>query len=269
MAFTWVVAFGGTNPGAPRAPRPGWNRRSVRSLFTVNIFRRKEKIVPTQKYYVGKLKVPSVTTVIGSNLGWNKTPLMIWANQEGLQGRNHRDTAKKAADAGTLAHAMVEQEIKGLPPMSLLPYDETLRHQAVNAYMSWGNWRESVDFELIHSELPLVHATWGYGGTLDIMARVSHLRTLVDLKTSNGVYPDHIIQLSAYFELWNHNHPKECIEQVILLQIGKDDTSFNPYCWGADDPVLAHGLNAFGHLLALHPLKQELEIKRAKKKEDK
>jgi len=39
---------------------------------------------------------------------------MYWANQEGLAGRNHRDTSQKAADAGTIGHYLIECDIKGI-----------------------------------------------------------------------------------------------------------------------------------------------------------
>ena len=57
-------------------------------------------------------KVSGVTTIISQNLGWNKQQLMYWANQMGLEGKNHREVSQKAADAGTLAHALIEADIK-------------------------------------------------------------------------------------------------------------------------------------------------------------
>jgi len=85
-------------------------------------------------------RVPGVTTVIGGNLGWNKQALMYWANQVGLDGRNHREVSEEAADTGTIAHAMVEAELKGLDWKELVDIkgvtDEQLG-RAENAYLAW------------------------------------------------------------------------------------------------------------------------------------
>lgn len=70
--------------------------------------------MPTQAYKnkAGK-RVPSVTTILSRFK--DSAALMIWANKEGLEGRPLRgegSTADKAAEAGTLAHAFVEADIK-------------------------------------------------------------------------------------------------------------------------------------------------------------
>jgi hypothetical protein len=222
-------------------------------------------VIPTQVYRVNGVRVPSVTTVIGQNLGWSKDALLWWANQEGLQGRNHRETSNKAADAGTLGHGMVEREVKNLEPIDLGPYSEDLRSKAVRAYMAWGKWRDSVDFHLLASEISLVSRSWGYGGTLDIVAMVQGQRALVDLKTGNGVYADHIIQLSAYQQLWSETHPDEPLDKIILLRLGKDDGEFDPHTWDASDERFIYGLGVFHHLLAIHPCKKILDLPRKKK----
>ncbi len=53
------------------------------------------------------VRIPSVTTNIGQNLGWNKQALMNWANECGLNGKRHHDVAGEAAQAGTLCHHMM------------------------------------------------------------------------------------------------------------------------------------------------------------------
>ena len=58
-------------------------------------------------------RIPGVTTVIGSNLGWSKGGLMHWAWEQGINGLDYRETRDAAANTGTIAHKMVEYEIKG------------------------------------------------------------------------------------------------------------------------------------------------------------
>lgn len=65
--------------------------------------------MPTIKYQNKKgERLPGSTTVI-SMLGLNKTPLMIWANREGLAGREYPACLQKATDTGTLIHYLIEE----------------------------------------------------------------------------------------------------------------------------------------------------------------
>ncbi len=199
-------------------------------------------------------RVPGVTTVIGGNLGWNKESLMHWANAEGLEGRHHRDTSQKAADIGTTAHAMIEAELKGIDwrqAVDLRGVTPEMIAKAENAVGAWHEWRGTVNFSLLGSEVPLVSEAHNYGGTIDVAA-VKRVTSIVDLKTSNGIYPDHLIQVAAYGQLWNEHHPEDPICAYYILQLGKEDGSFHYHYWRELDVPW----RAFLHLLGLHELKR-------------
>ena len=51
--------------------------------------------------------VPGVTTVTGSQLGWNKQVLINWANRIGLTEIDSTKYKDDKADIGTLAHQMI------------------------------------------------------------------------------------------------------------------------------------------------------------------
>ena len=111
--------------------------------------------MPTQPYKDrnGK-RVPGVTTVIGGNLGWNKGALMYWAWNEGVNGRNFRDTSQKAADIGTIAHAMVEAELKDKDwkkIVDLRNVTDEMIDRAENSYLAWLERARTVNFTLVQS----------------------------------------------------------------------------------------------------------------------
>jgi len=198
-------------------------------------------------------RVPGVTTVIGSNLGWNKGALMYWAWNEGIEGRNYRDTSSRAADIGTIAHAMVEADLKGLE-FDRTKYDKILVDKAETAYIAWLQWKELVNFELLASEKLLVSERYRFGGQIDI-AVIKKVPAIVDIKTSNAVYADHKIQIAAYGHLWNEHHPDQTIRAFYLLQLGKEDGSFSYHYW----PSMPKSWQAFKKLLELHNLQKELK----------
>ena len=211
-----------------------------------NIYKNKEGV-----------RVPGVTTVIGGNLGWSKGGLMHWAWQQGIDGKDYKESRDAAADTGTIAHAMVEHELKGekfeWPKMG---YDmggnaEQIK-QAENAFKAFSEWKELIKFELLFSEHTLISEKHQYGGQIDIAA-IQNKRAIIDLKTSNAIYADHKIQIAAYGELWNENYPDEKIDNYYILQIGKDG-GFAYYYY----PDLSSHFEAFLLLRRLHDLKKIL-----------
>lgn len=197
-------------------------------------------------------RLSGVTTIIGNNLAWNKQALLYWAWQEGIEGRNFRDTSQKAADIGTIAHAMVEADLKD-KDFDSSKYEQNMIDKAGTAYGAWLEWKELVSFELLESEKSLVSEEYQYGGTIDIAA-IKGVTSIVDLKTSKAVYPDHKIQVAAYGKVWDENFPDDPIQAYYILQLGKEDGSFHYHYW----PNLDKPWEVFLSLLKIHNLKKEV-----------
>jgi hypothetical protein len=149
---------------------------------------------------------------------------MIWANREGFEGRDINQRADEAASIGTIAHEMIECDLKGVM-FNADKYDKELVLRAENAYLAWLEWKDFFEFSDTKSELSLV-SELGYGGTIDI-ATVKKSRSIIDLKTSSGTYEDHLIQISAYGHLWNEHYPNDPIKAYYILRLGKEDGSFH------------------------------------------
>ena len=209
--------------------------------------------MPTADYKTkdGK-RVSGVTTIIGGNLGWNTQPLMYWAWNEGREGRNFRETSQKAADAGTIAHAMIEADLHGKEYKSDAPKE--ILDKAETSFLAYLEFKDVVGLSPIATELPLVSEEWKFGGTIDV-ATIKKYPAILDLKTSNGVYPDHRIQVAAYGRLWNENKPETPIQAYYILQLGKEDGSFHYHYW----PELRDEWEAFKCLLKLHELKKKIK----------
>jgi hypothetical protein len=174
-------------------------------------------------------RVPGVTTVIGQ-LGWNKGVLMWWAWNEGMEGRNFRDTSQKAADAGTIGHYLIECDIKGNTPETS-SYDAELVDKAETCYLNFLNWKKNFEFEVVDTEIHLVSEKYQFGGTPDCIGKVNNELAMIDWKTGNGVYEDHLLQLSAYGQLWNEYSDQPFKGGYHLLRITKDTASFHHHWW--------------------------------------
>lgn len=210
-------------------------------------------------YLANGQRVPSVTTIISQVKLGGIEPLLIWANQCGQEGKSHREVANKAADAGTCAHDMIEAHIKGRD-FDPQPYTYDALDKAQPCFDAYLLWRKQFNLTLVESEVRMVSEKYEYGGTMDALAMDGRL-ILGDWKTSNAIYPDYIIQLSAYKNLWEENHPDQPITGgAYLLRIGKqadpsDPVSFSYHYWDNLDL----GWEAFLHMRELQKLNKRLK----------
>lgn len=153
-------------------------------------------------------KVPGTTTVIGRFK--ESGALIFWAYKRGKDGLELYESRDKAAELGTIVHEMVEEYIRGGNPREVIPEAITLEDQAqiTSAFEAFEEWFESNKFEIVEQEMQLVSEVHKYGGTPDAIAIDAKGRlVLLDWKTSDGVYSDHLVQLGAYRMLWNETHP--------------------------------------------------------------
>jgi hypothetical protein len=210
--------------------------------------------------------VPSTTTVIGRFK--ESGGLIHWAWDLGTKGEDYRKVRDAAGDAGTLAHSMIEAHIRGEDP-SKIEGPEELLALARQGFEGFTNWFESTKLEIITSEISLVSDELRFGGTLDAIGVINGKLALIDWKTSNRIYQDYIIQVSAYRHLWetgrlNINMPDkevprmgDTIEELHLLRFGKEYGDFHHHSWPL--VVLDKGWQAFRLMRELYDLDKVLK----------
>jgi hypothetical protein len=167
-------------------------------------------------------RIPGVTTPLNI---LNKPALVYWGFQQGQLFERGEigglyEKRDQAADAGTLAHLMIENHIKGLPE----PLTDTLPPEIVDkaegCFIAYLEWERTHEYKPLESECSLV-SKLGYGGTIDISAVLGE-PAIVDIKTSKDVYFSMKVQVAAYKALWNENHPDQIITGCHLLQLSPD-----------------------------------------------
>jgi len=162
-------------------------------------------------------KVPGVTTMTGQLA---KHGLVPWANKLGLEGIDVRKFVDELGTIGTLAHYIVECQLKDIEPDlgDFTPNQSEMAQKCVNKF---DEWLKENKFKVIETELQLVSEEYFFGGTCDIYCELNGKKTLIDLKTSKAVYDEQFTQVSAYkFLLEANGHP---VEDVRIVRIGRNE----------------------------------------------
>jgi hypothetical protein len=189
---------------------------------------------PKGGYVLDGEKVPGVTTIIGRFK--ESGALLFWAFEQGKAAErgeisNLYDKRDEAASAGTLAHAMVEAHIKN-EPLPKIP-DDSIGEQAQQGYENYLHWQEDNRIQVLYQEEELVSREYRFGGCPDAVGIDSRGGLcIIDWKTSNGVYADYLIQVAAYQQLWEENHPDKPITGGFhLLRFSKEHADFAHHYW--------------------------------------
>jgi hypothetical protein len=188
-------------------------------------------------------KIPGTTTVCGRFK--DSGGLLHWAFQQGKNGaRTLYEQAEKAADIGTLAHAMVEHHINGADPeAAIVGAADDMKDKARNAYAQFVKWEKQTKVKMLskYQEIQLVSPEYRFGGTPDAIGEIDGEIVLLDWKTSNGVYSDYLIQLAAYGHLIERGvrmdtwEPLGCAvpKGYHLLRFSKDFPDFEHRSFGS------------------------------------
>ena len=139
--------------------------------------------------------VPGCTTICNM---LDKPQLIDWAWKLGKQGKDWRAERDNAGDIGTLAHAMIMGYWKEEWP-TLQQYP---KEQLEAAMIPYNTFLENIAKKQLYTpvliEQPLVSEKLRFGGTPDFYGLHYLCPNLADIKTSNGVYESHWIQLAGY-----------------------------------------------------------------------
>ena len=214
-------------------------------------FRSEKEKIHIQYINSNGIKVPGTTTILGLLA---KPALIYWAWKCGVDGIDYRKKRDTAGDIGTLAHYLIECDIKEIKP-DTSEYSSIQLEKAENAYLAWLEWKDTFgEIETVVSEYSLTCDT--FGGTMDWIIKKNNKYILVDFKTGKAIYsPEMPCQLAAYKYLWNVNNPDKKINECYILRIGKEDGEFEQKRYTNLDKEL----KLFFHLRDIYLLKREMK----------
>lgn len=192
-------------------------------------------------------RVPSVTTI--TSRFKDSGGLMYWSN---LVGRGERDCEEqdiciacgtrpgktlaeardKAADLGTYAHALIDGFITGhvVEPEEFAHLTAEQHELADQCFRTFEQWWAQNDCEAVETELALVSEAHNFGGRLDGLIRVCGELSVVDWKTSAGLYADHIAQVCGGYMILAEESGFEPL-RADLLRVSKETAGFSHHMW--------------------------------------
>jgi hypothetical protein len=214
-------------------------------------------------------RVPGVTTILSRFK--ESGGLIHWAWTMGCEGNDYRKVRDDAATVGHLVHGWIDDDIRGRPkralPEGMEPSDAAKAH---HGYAGFIEWRSHVALEILATEFPLVSELYRYGGTPDAAAivRVNGKMALMDWKTSNRHYPDHLAQVAAYRQLIHERaadvpglSPEDGERAVsmgaVVLRVGKDYGDFHHHYY--PDAAVSVGWTYFATARRLYDMDAELK----------
>jgi hypothetical protein len=164
------------------------------------------------------VKVPGVTTILGV---LNKPALVKWANNLGLQGIDSSKYRDKAASIGTLAHLMVQNYLQNTEGDYSAFSDDDIS-LAENSLLSFYEWLKNNNLEPLFQEKAFISEKYQYGGTIDCYGILNGKYTLLDFKTSSGIWPEMLHQVAGgYYQLLKEAGLE--VEQIRILRIGRSE----------------------------------------------
>ena len=123
----------------------------------------------------------------------------VWEQmQRHLKGQ--RASLKKqdeAANIGRSAHMLIEWHTRRMLGSETGP-EPRVGDEALRAVLAWLDWVQMVGFTPLATEQRVYCPTCAYAGTIDTIAKVAGVLTVVDYKTSKAIYPEALLQVNFY-----------------------------------------------------------------------
>ena len=153
----------------------------------------------------------------------------------------HKRALEKASDIGTQVHHLVEWTLRQQCGQ-LVGQEPRVVDDAQWAFMAWQDWARSVALKPLLIEQTVYSRVHGYAGTMDLVAEVNGVRTLIDFKTGKAIYSEAHLQNVAYqVALSEMGHDGVQAGMIVRLPKRQDDPAFEV----ADTPPVADLFETF------------------------
>mgnify|MGYP001563776596 CR=1 FL=1 len=135
----------------------------------------------------------------------------------------YNEKKEEAADIGSQVHAFAQNyALHQLKRGELPQITDDMPIGVINGISAFLTWVDENHVEFIDVEKLVYSKQHDYVGLADAVAKVHGLLTMIDYKTSNGIYFEHIMQVSAYREAYNEEFG-DLIKYSVILKFNKSN----------------------------------------------
>jgi hypothetical protein len=165
--------------------------------FTIDNNKGRIEFLDARFYNTDDGFVPSVTTILEAYP--KDASYFKWLKDVGSDADSIRDEAGRR---GSVVHELTEKYDSGEECSFVSNYGNP--QYKMN---EWSMFERYVEFTQTYKpsieamELHMISAELGFAGTLDRVINLNGKSMMIDIKTSNSIYPSYWLQLSAYNEL--------------------------------------------------------------------
>lgn len=144
----------------------------------------------------------------------------------------------QALNIGSEAHSLIEANLKDATEVEMDVLVASLSHpkEALQSFSNFIEWKSKNEFQIIHSEFTCFSKKHGFAGTADGIALVNGYLTLIDWKTSSGVWDEYWLQCEAYATAVDEMVENKIlqlpgkIKKRLVLRLPKKEIGFQPAC---------------------------------------
>ncbi len=137
--------------------------------------------------------------------------------------KQHSIRKQQAADIGTQVHEWAEKFIKA---KSKKDYPEIPKDPKVyNGVTAFLKWVDEYDVKFLSSEKFIYSKKHDYAGIMDAEAVIKGKTCVIDFKTSNGIYPEHFLQICGYLIAREEEMDKK-YDGAVIIRFGKENGEF-------------------------------------------
>lgn len=178
----------GTTKNCPTCKGDGYKKKYLTSVTTIL----SELNKPALPAWAAKMGAAAAFEYLRDHAGetiTEDTALIV----ENIARTAHDKQRDQAAEKGSAVHDAIHEyqtDIFEAGP----PEDE----DAATAWWAFQNFIESEKFEIVECERLVLDRTHRYAGRMDLLLRRGRDYYVADVKTSNGVYAEHVLQNAAY-----------------------------------------------------------------------
>lgn len=169
----------------------------------------------------------------------------------------HREHSDQAKLIGTMVHEHIEKIVMAIIAGEKIP--ERPQSEVMNKCIdAFAKWTKENKVEFLEHERKVYSKKYNYAGTLDLLAKVDGKLSLIDIKTSTGIYDEYFFQTAAYSQALLEEMGNK-IERNYILRVDKLGKGFEVAECGNGDIDLNFKQFEACHTLYLNQVKRQYE----------